>query len=74
MQRNSPNLSAGANGRKHMMNQAGYSELATASRIRALIIQPDGDHEVRDIPQELRTWQHLVGGHLEVACTDHCAL
>ena len=57
-----------------MMNQAGYSELATASRIRALIIQPDGDHEVRDIPQELRTWQHLVGGHLEVACTDHCAL
>jgi hypothetical protein len=48
-----------------------YQRVA-ARPIRALIIQPDNNHEVREIGQDVRTLQQLVGGYLEAFSSEHC--
>jgi hypothetical protein len=40
--------------------------------MRALIIQPDDSYELREIPQDIATWQGLVGGYVEAVSTEHC--
>ncbi|OBK44852.1 hypothetical protein A5655_13025 [Mycobacterium sp. 1081908.1] len=45
-----------------------------APPIRALIIQPDTTHEVREIEQDIRTFHGLVGGKPELFSTEHCTL
>lgn len=46
--------------------------MAAGPVIQALIINPDGSHELRDIDQDLSTWQQLVGGYIEDIKTEHC--
>lgn len=54
------------------MSQAGYSQIATAPSIRAIIIRPDSTYEVREIEQDIRTLRGLVGGDaLEAISTEH---
>ena len=43
-----------------------------ARPIRALIIQPDDSYEMREITQDIQTWQGIVGGYLEAVSTEHC--
>lgn len=54
------------------MSQTGYSQLATARPIQTLIIKADDTFEVRVLPQDIRTWQELVGGYAEAFPTGHC--
>jgi Domain of unknown function (DUF3846) len=55
-----------------MMSRASYSQLATATPIRALIIQPDNTYEVRETGQDIATLRRLVGGQAEAFSTEHC--
>jgi hypothetical protein len=54
------------------MSQSVSSQRVAARPIRALIIQPDNTYEVREIEQDIRTVQGLVGGYLEAISTEHC--
>lgn len=45
----------------------------TAEPIRTLVIPPDGQAEIRDIPQEIRTLQELVGGYIQAVPAFHNA-
>jgi hypothetical protein len=54
------------------MSHTVSSQLVAARPIRALIIQPDNTYEVREIQQDIRTWQRIVGGYIEAVTTDHC--
>jgi hypothetical protein len=47
------------------MSQALPSQQEAAPPIKAIIIQPDSTYEVREIHQDIRTLQGIVGGHLE---------
>jgi hypothetical protein len=49
-------------------------QLEAAPPIRALIIQPDNSYEVREIEQDIRTLQGLVGGYFETFSTEYCIL
>jgi hypothetical protein len=51
------------------MSQTVSSQRVAARPIRALIIQPDDSYEVREIAQDIRTFQGLVGGYLEAIST-----
>jgi hypothetical protein len=54
------------------MSQTVSSQRVAARPIRALIIKPDNTHEVREIQQDIRTLEGLVGGYLEAVFTPHC--
>jgi hypothetical protein len=54
------------------MSQKVSPQRVAARPIRALIIQPDNTYEVREVAQELKTLQGLVGGYVEAVSTDHC--
>jgi Domain of unknown function (DUF3846) len=43
-----------------------------APPLQALIINPDNTFEVREIGQDLRTFQSIVSGYLEDIPTEHC--
>jgi len=49
-------------------------QLEAAPPIRALIIQPGSTYEVRQIEQDIRTLQGLVGGQPECFSTEYCTL
>lgn len=51
-----------------------YARPVATKPIRVLVIHPDNTHEVKEIPQDLPTWQQLVGGYLERAHTEHADL
>lgn len=42
--------------------------------IRALLIQPDNTFEIREIDENLRQLQSLVGGYIEPIYTEHATL
>lgn len=53
------------------MSQRVSSQRVVARPIRALIIQPDDSYEVREIGQDIRTLQGIVGGDaLEAISTE----
>jgi hypothetical protein len=54
------------------MSETLSSQQVASRPIRALMIQPDNTYEVREIEQDIRTWQRLVGGYIEAVTTDHC--
>jgi hypothetical protein len=54
------------------MSQTVFPERVAARPIRALIVRPDDTYEVREIEQDLRTLQGLLGGYLEAISTAHC--
>ncbi|QSM01047.1 hypothetical protein SEA_NANOSMITE_2 [Mycobacterium phage Nanosmite] len=44
------------------MTRTGYSATVTAPSILALIIQPDGTHEIREVDQSTAVYRQIVGG------------
>lgn len=46
------------------MSQTLSSQRMAAPPIRVLIIRPDSTYEVREVEQDIRTMQGLVGGHI----------
>jgi Domain of unknown function (DUF3846) len=50
------------------------SQQEAAPPIRVIIIQPDSSYEIREIEQDIRTLQCLVGGHLRAVYTEWCTL
>jgi Domain of unknown function (DUF3846) len=56
------------------LSQTLPSQQKAALPIRAIIIQPDSTYEVREIEQDIRTLQGLVGGQPELFSTEHCTL
>jgi Domain of unknown function (DUF3846) len=53
------------------MTRTVSSQRVAARPIRALIIQPDDSYEVREIAQDNRAFQGLVGGYVEAVSTEH---
>lgn len=53
------------------MSQTVSSQRVAARPVRVLIIRPDDTHEVREIEQELRVLQGIVGGYIEDIVTPH---
>lgn len=45
----------------------------TAKPIRTLIIKPEGQGEIREIPQEIQSFQGLVGGYIQAVPAFHNA-
>jgi hypothetical protein len=56
------------------MSQTLSAEQEAAPPIRAIIIQPDSTYEVREIEQDIRTFQGLVSGRPEAFSAEHCTL
>jgi hypothetical protein len=56
------------------MSQTLPSQQEAAPPIRAIIIQPDNTYEAREVSQEIRVFQDLVGGYLETWSTEHCVI
>jgi hypothetical protein len=52
------------------MQTTSYSDPVTTSPIQVLIIQPDGSHDVRQVEQDIATFQGLVGGLVEAITTE----
>ena len=53
------------------MSQTVFSQQVAAPPIHVLIIRPDDTHEVREIEQDLKTLQGIVGGYIEDIVTQH---
>ena len=56
------------------MSQTLLSQQEAAPPIQAIIIQPDSSYEVREIQQDIRTWQGLLGGNIEAVHSEWCTL
>lgn len=56
------------------MSQTLPSQQEAAPPIRAIIIESDSTYEVREIEQDLRTLEGLVGGQPELFSTENCTL
>jgi hypothetical protein len=56
------------------VSQTVFSQQVAAPPIQVLIIRPDDTHEVREIEQDLKTLQGIVGGYVEDIPTQHCVL
>jgi Domain of unknown function (DUF3846) len=54
------------------MSQTLSSQRVASRPIRALIIRPDSTYEVREIEQDIRTLESIVGGYVEAYSTGHC--
>jgi Domain of unknown function (DUF3846) len=53
------------------MTRTVSSQRVAARPIRALIIQPGDSYEVREIAQDIATFEGLVGGYVEAVSTEH---
>lgn len=53
------------------MTRTVSSQRVAARPIRALIIQPDDSYEVREIAQDIDTFEGLVDGYVEAISTEH---
>jgi hypothetical protein len=53
------------------MTRTVSSQRVAARPIRALIIQPDDSYEVREIAQDIATFEGLVGGYVEAVSTEY---
>jgi Domain of unknown function (DUF3846) len=56
------------------MSQTVCSQRVAAPPIRTLIIRADNTYEIREIEQDLKTLQGIVGGYVEDIPTQHCVL
>jgi hypothetical protein len=56
------------------MSRTVSTERVAAPPLQALIINPDNTFEVREVVQELKTLQSIIGGYLEDIPTEHCVL
>lgn len=54
------------------MSQTVISQSVAARPIRTLILRPDDTYELREIEQDIETFQAIVGGWVEGIPTQHC--